>query len=339
VPVVEELHGSGYTDITLITGAGTAVGQWLVAVQGCDYYNASDLLSPSPGTWVERAGDGNLSFGHPHVKIWTRAVAVGGANSVTFDQAIDSGNHAHLYRVSNVDSFDVGAGSFGPASVSHVCPSLTATADGDTLINVSIGLTGGSASFDYTAPSGMVETDVSTWSTMGSHTEVLGPAGATGTRTHTASAAHEYASASIALKMAAGGITVVLGQAVETDTATAVVPARAVVLGQATETDTSQAVAAARTVAVGQAHEADTANPVTPNRTVVLGQAMETDTAHPVGVARAVRLGQAIELDTATAFVFAASTVVPDVPGVHTASSSVAGLSATSAVSGLEARS
>jgi len=207
VTVVEELHGSGYTDIILTTNAGTTqIGQWLVAVQGCDFYNASDLLSPSPGVWTLLAGDGNLSSGHPHVKIWTRQVTVAGANAVTFDQALDSGNHAHLRVLSGVDSFDVGVGSFGPSSVSHVCPSLVTTANGDYLLNASIGLTNGSAAFDYTAPSSMVETDVSTFSTMGSHNEILGAAGATGTRTHIASSACEFASASVAFKASTGAI-------------------------------------------------------------------------------------------------------------------------------------
>lgn len=204
ITVVEELHGSGYTDIILVTSGATAIGQWLVAVHGCDFYNASDLLSPSPGSWTLLAGDGNLSSGHPHVKVWLRQVTVAGANSVTFDQALDSGNHAHLRVLSGVDSFDVGAGSFGPSTVSHSCPSVVTTAIGDWLLNASIGLTSGGAAFDYTAPSGMVETDVSTFSTMGSHTETLVAAGATGTRIHTASSACEYASVSVAIKASSG---------------------------------------------------------------------------------------------------------------------------------------
>lgn len=204
ITVVEELHGAGYTDIILTTNGATAIGQWLVAIQGCDFYNASDLLSPSPGAWALVAGDGNLSSGHPHVKVWMRQVTVAGANSVTFDQALDSGNHAHLRVITGVASFDVGAGTFSSSSVSHVCPSLITTAIGDWLINASIGLTNGAAAFDYTAPSGMVETDVSTFSTMGSHSETLVAAGATGTRTHTASIACEYASVSVAIKAASG---------------------------------------------------------------------------------------------------------------------------------------
>jgi hypothetical protein len=259
VAVVEELHGSGYTDITLTTDGATAIGQWLVAIQGCDYYNASDLVSPTPGTWTLRAGDGNPSFGHPHVKVWTRPVTVAGANAVTFDQALDSGNHAHLRVLSAVDSFDIGTGSFGSSSVSHVCPSLTTVADGDLLINASIGLTNGSSAFDYSSPSGMVETDVATWSTMGSHTETLGAAGSTGTRTHTASAACEFASASIAIKTAAGGAVALEGIATAAATAGGSLTATRALAGSANAAGHASGTIAASRALAGVASAAATA--------------------------------------------------------------------------------
>lgn len=125
----------------------------------------------------------------------------------------------------------------------------------------------------------------------------------------------------------AGGITVVVGQAVETTSAGAVVPARAVLLGQAVETDTGRPVAAARAALVGQAVETDTARVVAPARAVTVGQAVETNTARPVVVARARRVVQAIETDTAFPVVPSGTAVVP---GVHTATVTVAGLTATS---------
>lgn len=110
-------------------------------------------------------------------------------------------------------------------------------------------------------------------------------------------------------------VRVVLDLAVETNTAHAVTVARVVPLDLAVETDTAAAVSAAKRVVLDLATETDTAHALTINRVVPLALAVETDTAFPIGIAGTLL-----------------------VPGVHAASSSVAGLSASSAVSGLEAR-
>jgi hypothetical protein len=133
------------------------------------------------------------------------------------------------------------------------------------------------------------------------------------------------------------GQTVVLGQAVEASSAGAVTPARAALLGQALEADAGHVVAAARSVLLGHALQVDAATGLTVARAVPVAQASGTDTAHTVRPGRAVRMGQALEFDSAHPIGVPSSVLVP---GVLTASAAVTGrLSATSSVSGLEARS
>lgn len=118
------------------------------------------------------------------------------------------------------------------------------------------------------------------------------------------------------------GQTVELGQAVETDTAGTVASARAVILGQALELDSATGFTIGRAVVVGQAVAVDTADAVRPSRSLLLGQALEVDTGRTVSPVLGAESGE------------------PIVPGVLTASATIAGtLSATSSVSGLEAGS
>lgn len=114
----------------------------------------------------------------------------------------------------------------------------------------------------------------------------------------------------------AGGSTVALGQAAETDTAQAItfVPgAISVPLGQAAETDTAQAVtviSGVTTVTLGQALEIDSAQSIifVPGAiSVALGQAAETDTAQtitPTIGATVVNIGLVTEIDTSQAITF-----------------------------------
>lgn len=95
------------------------------------------------------------------------------------------------------------------------------------------------------------------------------------------------------------GITSTLGEATETDTATAMTLAKTVAVGEPSETDTATAVSILRdSQALGQATESDTGQPVVMSRTAPVGEPVETDTAQPVTWSKIKTLGQAIETDT-----------------------------------------
>lgn len=131
-----------------------------------------------------------------------------------------------------------------------------------------------------------------------------------------------------------GEVRVVLDLAVETDTAHAGTSAHVVPLALATETDTAQPGAIVRVVPLQLAIETDAVHPATASKVVVLNQAVELDSAHSVSPKKVVPLALAVEQDTALPITVSGVLLVP---GVHTASSAVSNLSASSSVSRLEA--
>lgn len=101
---------------------------------------------------------------------------------------------------------------------------------------------------------------------------------------------------------AAGGQTVVVGLASETDTALAVTPERLLALNLATEADTALPVAHIKTVQVGLANEVNSGLAVQPERIYTLGLSSEVDSALPVTPvlgAKIITVGIAPETDSA----------------------------------------
>ena len=119
---------------------------------------------------------------------------------------------------------------------------------------------------------------------------------------------------------AGGPLTVVLGQATETDLAQAMTHGKQKGIGQATSTETAQAITARKARAIGQVSETDQAQAlaVNPKRRLItqatetdlaqalthgkrkaVGPPVETDQAQPVTVRKQRALGQAVETDLA----------------------------------------
>jgi hypothetical protein len=133
----------------------------------------------------------------------------------------------------------------------------------------------------------------------------------------------------------AGGITVQLDLAVETDSAHVGAPAHIVPLDLAAELDSGQQLVVAKVVPLSLAVESDSGLPVAVTKTVVLDQAVEIDTAHAGSHYRSVSLAQAVEVDSALPITVGGALLVP---GTHAASATVAQLTASSTVARLEAR-
>lgn len=107
----------------------------------------------------------------------------------------------------------------------------------------------------------------------------------------------------IAVQPAPAGQTGTVNQATETDTATALVEAKARAVGQAAATNTASALVAGKARIVGQAAATNTAGvitPVTSGHLIAVGQATETDTATTVARRKAKAVAGAVETDTGT---------------------------------------
>lgn len=207
-PTVREALAGGAnagSSVTLVTGAGTAVDDLLVAWQGNDFYTAAGLTTPTgtSGTWTLRA-TGDHGADNPHLKIWTRLVTVAGAQTVTIGPVSNEEVIGHVLVLSGVDTAaftDGAAGSDGDAAA-WLAPSVS-PASSDALL--CCGVQGGelSGAGPITHPSGMTErTDTNAASVCCGSTATLAltSSGATGTKSFTPPSSAAYASASIAIK-------------------------------------------------------------------------------------------------------------------------------------------
>lgn len=95
--------------------------------------------------------------------------------------------------------------------------------------------------------------------------------------------------------------TLTVGLATEADSALAATHTRTIPIGLATETDSALALVLAKTISVGLATSNESALPVTINRTLAVGLALETDSALAATWSKLVQIGLAVETDTALA--------------------------------------
>jgi hypothetical protein len=103
---------------------------------------------------------------------------------------------------------------------------------------------------------------------------------------------------------AQGGLSALIGQVTETDTALAVTRVKTKTIGQVVETDTAQpvtGVSGGQVVEIGLVTETDTAQAVTRRKTKTIGQTTETDTAQAATRRKTKTIGQITETDTAQA--------------------------------------
>lgn len=103
----------------------------------------------------------------------------------------------------------------------------------------------------------------------------------------------------IALRPAAGGQTIPVAQAIETDTAQPVGRRKTILVGQAVESSLAQPLAELKTRTVAQALESDTTQPVSRGKVRTVAQAGEADVGFPVAARKARGVAQAQEIDVA----------------------------------------
>lgn len=204
-PTVREVvqNSASGAGVTVTTGAGTQVGDYLVCIHGCDYGTLAGMTTPTgtSGIWTTQAS-ADLGANTIHTKLWTRSVTVAGAQTVTVpDQGFGEENFQFTYVVAGVSTPDGAAGITDGAGVSATAPSVSPTGTDDLLLCAWFSA---SNVVTYTAPAGMtnlLEEETAGFSTLGTARQVLSASGATGTRVATsAPACAGFTGVSLALK-------------------------------------------------------------------------------------------------------------------------------------------
>lgn len=208
-----ETADSVFTTQVLTTSGATAAGDTLVIAYGSDFYTFASMpnVTSSAGTPALVA---SMTMGDNigHAKVFTCAVASGGAKTVTIPAHTDCDIHGVVMRFPGAVTLDGTPTSQFVATnttAAHVAPSMTTT-DIDRLL-VCVWLTTSGPGFvgePYVLPGGMTkrgETGASPFSDMCVGTESIAAAGATGTRTATWVDTKRYGSISLALAGAGGG--------------------------------------------------------------------------------------------------------------------------------------
>jgi hypothetical protein len=126
------LSGSATTAVTLTTATGTQVGDQLVCIRMTDAFtNSASLTAPTgtAGTWAQQGADITATDNAPRVRVWTRTVAVAGAQTVTCSSTTKA-NHVVLYVLPSGRAVNSVTTSFGTGTgTTRVAPSGTATDD------------------------------------------------------------------------------------------------------------------------------------------------------------------------------------------------------------------
>jgi hypothetical protein len=211
-PTVREVlqNSVGGGVVTVTTGAGTQVNDVLCTIHGCDYGTLAGMTTPTgtAGTWTEQTS-ADLGENTIHMKVWTRTVTAGGAQTVTVsDQGFGEENFQFTYVVAGVSAIDGAAGTTDGAGNTATAPSVSPTGADDLLICAWLSANN---VVNFTFPGTMtngLEEETAGFVTLATAREVLATSGATGTRVATASASCSgFTGVSIALKgaAAAGG--------------------------------------------------------------------------------------------------------------------------------------
>lgn len=304
-------EGSDATSHTVSFPTGIVSGDLLVCLFATD---SGDPASSFPSGWtrfknlVESAGACSLEAW------WKEADGTeSGSFTVTTTNSEESA-HA-VYRISGaaLEAPEVSTGTEGNSQTADA-DSLTPSGGSDDYLWVAA--TGG----DRVGLAASAPTNYSNF-----HTEATGgiPACsiAAATRQLTApsedpgafgdwQASDEWVAFTVAVAPPAtpsGPQTVVVGQAIETDTAQVLGRLKEKAIGQALETATAQAVTRVKARTIGQATETALAQALGRVKEKLIGQAAETDTAQAVSAAgkQVIAVGQAVETDIAQALAFA----------------------------------
>jgi hypothetical protein len=128
----EVLSQSAVAAVTLTTGAGTQVGDQLVCIRMADAFTDSTILvapTGTAGTWAQQGADSGSAVNSPRLRVWTRLVTVGGAQTVTCATTAKA-NHVVLYVLPAGRAVNDVQLSFGATdTATRSAPSVTSAGD------------------------------------------------------------------------------------------------------------------------------------------------------------------------------------------------------------------
>jgi hypothetical protein len=209
-PVIRDRVQStgGGTSSTVTTPSTTQAGDLFVCFHNNEWGTNAGMTAPtgslSTGSWTLRASDANPQD-RAHGKLWTALSPSNGAKTITVN------SHGGAETMLNVFIIDVEtlheswfdgatATQNSASSTSWQFNSVSPSGDDDLLLGA-VGTSGGTTT--HGTPSGMTKVATQnsrTYSTQSVYSQALTSAGATGTKSSTASPARNYASLVIAIR-------------------------------------------------------------------------------------------------------------------------------------------
>lgn len=171
----------------MTTNSSPVAGDTILLFQGQDWDAISTMTTPTGGgTWTQLGTGWDAGANNPGIKIWTRPVTTGGAQTITINGVNGDFVCASYIVFAGSATFGTPAGTATSASsTTCIAPSVTAATATDLLFTAYLSLTfSGSAVF--TVPTGMTAQDERNNGTTSDWLVArlqLSASGATGTKT------------------------------------------------------------------------------------------------------------------------------------------------------------
>jgi hypothetical protein len=205
---------SAYPGPASVSVAANA-GDLLVLVAGYDYTGqVASMATPTSASGTltrQTGGQFPLATANGQIAVYTVPITATGTHTVTLgNNGNDSGVHLHLYAITGHDTANpvvaVNSTRVTTAGVNQDSPSITAEAGSLLIAGFQDGYQSATAG-TKTGPASMTygNSPAADNSVLGSGSETITAAGATGTRRAVSTASRQYLSTAIAIRAAAGG--------------------------------------------------------------------------------------------------------------------------------------
>lgn len=330
--------------LTVSKPGSFASGQILVAI--IHQHSTSDTTLTTPSGWTQIGS--SLNGTNSQGKVFAHAFNAGDPSTWDFGYGTTADVCLALIRIVNADlSLVISNTSANTTSITSPFDSPTITPAGSTdLLLCTIGNTCNDNLFSVTVPSGMVDWGktqaATTFMAMALASQQLSSSSATGAKSWTSVSPTgiDGGSFSVVVKtVSAGGISEVVNQVTETDSAQTITKLKTKAVGQVTETETSQTITRRKTEQVSQISEtqtaqvlnrlklrsatliteSDTAFTIIARKTRVVGQITESDAAQPLAHGQIRVVSQVTETDSTFSLNELKTKLVPIVTQTNTA--------------------
>jgi hypothetical protein len=205
---------SAYPGPASVSVAANA-GDLLVLVAGYDYTGqVASMATPTSASGTltrQTGGQFPLATANGQIAVYTVPITATGTHTVTLgNNGNDSGVHLHLYAITGHDTANpvvaVNSTRVTTAGINQDSPSITAEAGSLLIAGFQDGYQSATAG-TKTGPASMTygNSPAADNSVLGSGSETITAAGATGTRRAVSTASRQYLSAAITIRAAAGG--------------------------------------------------------------------------------------------------------------------------------------